>query len=67
CTGPGSFLGVMKLLPLLTAVSGDRLSFHVVVPSLPEYTWSEGVLEKGFSCEASRRSKLGPTISLLLR
>ncbi|KAI9436107.1 alpha/beta-hydrolase [Lactarius psammicola] len=46
--GPGSFLEVTKILPLLTAVSDDHPSFHVVAPSLPGYGWSEGVLEKGF-------------------
>ncbi|KAH9056307.1 Alpha/Beta hydrolase protein [Lactarius vividus] len=45
---PGSFLEVTKVLPLLTAVSADHPSFHVVAPSLPGYAWSEGVLEKGF-------------------
>ncbi|KAH9169982.1 Alpha/Beta hydrolase protein [Lactarius sanguifluus] len=45
---PGSFLEVTKVLPLLTSVSADHPSFHVVVPSLPGYAWSEGVLEKGF-------------------
>ncbi|KAH9066052.1 Alpha/Beta hydrolase protein [Lactarius deliciosus] len=45
---PGSTLEVTKVLPLLTAVSADHPSFHVVAPSLPGYAWSEGVLEKGF-------------------
>ncbi|KAH9163038.1 alpha/beta-hydrolase [Lactarius sanguifluus] len=45
---PGSFLEVTKVLPLLTAVSADHPSFHVVAPSLPGYAWSEAVLEKGF-------------------
>ncbi|KAH8981178.1 Alpha/Beta hydrolase protein [Lactarius akahatsu] len=36
------------VLPLLTTVSGDHLSFHVVVPSLPGYAWSDAVLKKGF-------------------
>ncbi|KAH9169978.1 Alpha/Beta hydrolase protein [Lactarius sanguifluus] len=45
---PGSILEVTKVLPLLTAVSADHPSFHVVAPSLPGYAWSEGVLEKGF-------------------
>ncbi|KAH9017883.1 Alpha/Beta hydrolase protein [Lactarius hengduanensis] len=45
---PGCFLEVTKVLPLLTAVSVDHPSFHVVAPSLPGYAWSEGVLEKGF-------------------
>ncbi|KAH9018182.1 Alpha/Beta hydrolase protein [Lactarius deliciosus] len=45
---PGSILEVTKVLPLLTSVSADHPSFHVVAPSLPGYAWSEGVLEKGF-------------------
>ncbi|KAH8981702.1 alpha/beta-hydrolase [Lactarius akahatsu] len=48
---PGSFLEVTKILPLLTAVSADHPSFHVVAPSLPGFAWSEGVLEKGFHAE----------------
>ncbi|KAH8990647.1 Alpha/Beta hydrolase protein [Lactarius hatsudake] len=48
---PGSFLEVTKILPLLTAVSTDHPSFHVVAPSLPGFAWSEGVLEKGFHAE----------------
>ena len=50
-TGPGSFLEVTKILPLLTAASADNPSFHVVAPSLPGYAWSEGVLEKGFQAK----------------
>lgn len=49
--GPGSFLEVTKVLPLLTTASDDHPSFHVVAPSLPGYAWSEGVLEKGFQAE----------------
>ncbi|KAH8990639.1 Alpha/Beta hydrolase protein [Lactarius hatsudake] len=45
---PGSILEVTRVLPLLTAVSADHPSFHVVAPSLPGYAWSEGVLQKGF-------------------
>ncbi|KAH9037746.1 alpha/beta-hydrolase [Lactarius hengduanensis] len=48
---PGSFLEATKILPLLTAVSADHPSFHVVAPSLPGFAWSEGVLEKGFHAE----------------
>lgn len=48
---PGCFLEVTKLLPLLTAVSDDHPSFHVVAPSLPGFAWSEGVLEKGFHAD----------------
>ncbi|KAI9435116.1 alpha/beta-hydrolase [Lactarius indigo] len=57
---PGNFLEVTKILPLLTAVSADHPSFHVVAPSLPGYAWSEGVLKKGFNakCYAELFNKL---------
>ncbi|KAF8265862.1 alpha/beta-hydrolase [Lactarius quietus] len=48
---PGSFLEVTKILPLLTGVSPENPSLHVVAPSLPGYAWSEGVLEKGFQAK----------------
>ncbi|KAH8990636.1 alpha/beta-hydrolase [Lactarius hatsudake] len=48
---PGSFLEVTKVLPLLTAVSADHPSFHVVAPNLPGYAWSEAVLKKGFNAK----------------
>lgn len=41
--GPGSFLEVSKLLPLLTAGSESHPAFHVVAPSLPNFGFSEGV------------------------
>jgi hypothetical protein len=48
CHGwPGSFLEVMKILPLLTQGNGDGVSFDVVAPSLPNFGFSEGV-KKGF-------------------
>jgi len=48
-TGPGSFLEVSKLLPILTNGSkDDQPSFHVVAPSLPNFGFSEGVRKKGF-------------------
>ena len=49
--GPGSFLEVRKLLPLLTEASPDYPSFHVVAPSLPNFGFSEGVKERGFHGE----------------
>ncbi|KAH8990632.1 Alpha/Beta hydrolase protein [Lactarius hatsudake] len=58
--GPGSFLEVTKVLPLLTAVSADHPSFHVVAPSLPGYAWSEGVLKQGFN--AKHYAELGPAL-----
>jgi pimeloyl-ACP methyl ester carboxylesterase len=47
-TGPGSFLEVTKVLPLLAGSLAEHPSFHVVAPSLPGYAWSQGVLKKGF-------------------
>ena len=46
--GPGSFLEVSKILPLLTAASPNRPSFHVVAMSLPGYTFSDAPRKKGF-------------------
>ncbi|KAI9435113.1 Alpha/Beta hydrolase protein [Lactarius indigo] len=46
---PGNFIEVKRVLPLLTAFSTDRPSFHVVAPNLPGYAWSEAVLEKGLN------------------
>ncbi|KAH9974902.1 Alpha/Beta hydrolase protein [Lactifluus volemus] len=46
--GPGSFIEVTKVLPLLTGSSPEHPSFHVVAPSLPGFAWSQGVLKKGF-------------------
>ncbi|EON98828.1 putative epoxide hydrolase protein [Phaeoacremonium minimum UCRPA7] len=51
CHGwPGSFLEVIKLLPLLT--SGDdasKPSFHVVAPSLPNFGFSGRAPRRGFA------------------
>lgn len=47
--GPGSFLEVTKLLPLLA--DGERAggpAFHVVAPSLPNFGLSSGVKKRGF-------------------
>lgn len=41
-TGPGSFIEVRKILPLLTASSPEHPSFHVVAFSIPGYGFSEG-------------------------
>jgi Epoxide hydrolase N terminus len=46
--GPGSFIEVTKVLPLLTGSSPEYPSFHVVAPSVPGFAWSQGVLKKGF-------------------
>ncbi|KUI68478.1 Putative epoxide hydrolase [Cytospora mali] len=51
CHGwPGSFLEVVKILPLLTKASGqqDQPSFHVVAPSLPNFGFSGRVAKPGF-------------------
>ena len=49
CHGwPGSFLEGLKLLkPLGEGVSGQP-SFHVVIPSLPNYGFSDGTSKRGF-------------------
>ncbi|KAI1876266.1 uncharacterized protein JN550_001762 [Neoarthrinium moseri] len=51
CHGwPGSFLEVIKILPLLTSSkAGDsNLAFHVVAPSLPNYGFSQRTSKPGF-------------------
>ncbi|KAI8960304.1 epoxide hydrolase 1 [Daldinia sp. FL1419] len=50
CHGwPGSFIEVIKILPLLTAGAGDDGPvFHVVAPSLPNYGFSQGTSKPGF-------------------
>lgn len=48
-TGPGHFLEVTKLLPLLTTVSPEFPSFHVVTYSLPGFGFSEAPKSKGFT------------------
>ncbi|EGX91580.1 epoxide hydrolase 1 [Cordyceps militaris CM01] len=45
---PGSFLEVVKLLPLLTS-SESSPSFHIVAPSLPNFGFSDVVTKPGFS------------------
>lgn len=45
-TGPGSFIEVEKILPLLAAPGGP--AFHIVAPSLPNYGFSSGVKSRGF-------------------
>ena len=47
--GPGSFLEVRKILPLLTAVSQEHPNFNVVAMSLPGFAFSEGPKKKGFA------------------
>ncbi|KAI9049947.1 hypothetical protein LZ554_006094 [Drepanopeziza brunnea f. sp. 'monogermtubi'] len=44
---PGSFLEVYKILPLLAKPGGP--AFHVVAPSLPNFGFSEGSKQRGFS------------------
>jgi pimeloyl-ACP methyl ester carboxylesterase len=45
-TGPGSFLEVRKILPLL--VQSEDPSFHIVAPSLPNFGFSDRVDKTGF-------------------
>ena len=46
--GPGHFLEVRKLLPLLTAKSAEHPSFHVVALSLPGFGFSQAPKKTGF-------------------
>ncbi|KAL6300107.1 alpha/beta-hydrolase [Sparassis latifolia] len=46
---PGHFLEARKILPLLTTVSPEHPSFHVVALSLPSFGFSEAPKKKGFS------------------
>ena len=49
--GPGSFLEVRKILPLLTDSSPEHPSFHVVAISLPGYGFSEAPHKQGFAAK----------------
>lgn len=41
--GPGSFIEAIKFIPLLTKGDENQPAFHLVVPSLPNFGFSEGV------------------------
>ncbi|KAF7520055.1 hypothetical protein G7054_g12887 [Neopestalotiopsis clavispora] len=47
---PGGFWEASKMLPLLTAhqTDGKGPSFHLIVPSLPNFGFSSCILKKGF-------------------
>ncbi|KAI0754652.1 alpha/beta-hydrolase [Daedaleopsis nitida] len=47
--GPGHFLEVRKLLPLLTTNSPENPSFHVVAISLPGFGFSDAPSKPGFA------------------
>ena len=51
---PGSFLEIMKLIPLLT--NNDKLSFDLVVPSLLGFGFSQRITEPG--CNLQRMAEL---------
>ncbi|KAJ3480597.1 hypothetical protein NLI96_g8234 [Meripilus lineatus] len=46
---PGHFMEVHKLLHFLVSPTSGQPSFHVVVPSLPGYGFSEAPKKKGFA------------------
>ena len=46
--GPGSFIEVRKVLPLLVQADTEHPSFHVVALSLPGYGFSEAPKKPGF-------------------
>ncbi|KAI9710760.1 MAG: hypothetical protein M1820_002593 [Bogoriella megaspora] len=45
---PGSFVEITKLLPLLKGSDGVP-AFHVVAPSLPNFGFSDGIEQRGFT------------------
>jgi len=47
--GPGSFLEVRKILPLLTNNDGAGPTFDVVAPSLPGFGFSDAPKQQGFA------------------
>ena len=47
--GPGSFIEVRKILPLLTQASSEHPSFHVVAVGLPGFGFSTAPKKKGFA------------------
>ncbi|CAL1713454.1 unnamed protein product [Somion occarium] len=61
---PGHFMEVSKLLPLLTAVSPDHPSFHVVAISLPGFGFSEAPKKKGFAI--TQHAEVGHKLMLAL-
>ena len=46
---PGNFWEGSKLIPLLTKGGKDFPAFHVVIPSLPNFGFSEGPLKEGWT------------------
>ena len=48
-SGPGNFLEVVKLLPLLKEGRDGAPAFHIVAPSLPNFGFSDGVKKRGFA------------------
>jgi hypothetical protein len=55
--GPGSFLEVTKMLPILTSGAGGNPAFHVIAPSLPNFGFSGVVRKPGFNIEVRLTSK----------
>lgn len=47
-TGPGGFFEATKILQELAERPEDGLSFHVVVPSLPNFGFSSRIPKQGF-------------------
>jgi pimeloyl-ACP methyl ester carboxylesterase len=48
---PGSFYEGLKILPLLNAGGKDFPAFHVVIPSLIDFGFSEAAGKAGFNCD----------------
>lgn len=54
CPGPGSFLEVLKILPLFTTTNANPSlpSFHIIAPSLPNFGFSSGTTRPNFALRA---------------
>jgi hypothetical protein len=60
--GPGHFLEVEKILPLLTSPSSEHPSFHVVAPSLAGFGFSEQARKGGFGLHQHAEARIDYTI-----
>lgn len=52
---PGSFFEYYKTIPLLTDPTKTGLSFHLVIPSIPGYGFSEAPHKEGFNVISAAR------------
>jgi hypothetical protein len=63
--GPGSFLEVTKMLPILTSGAGGNPAFHVIAPSLPNFGFSGVVRKPGFTINLQEAFLLNILIAMI--